>query len=232
MKKEKKKEEFPWKKVFVIAAGVLFVVMMVLSAMGTSWIQSFRTVTPNDTVLIGYTMRDAAGQAVLTTDQNLYASGITKGQPVFLTAPITVRAGFTGNPAVTGVDTQNYYYNRAGVSMRFGLFGQELDQLDIATLGMKAGETKTIRFNITDPLVLTFKDYEFNDMGGNFSTTRVGDVIPLGLSETPVLQGGDTPVSTPENATWRMGTVVSKGANSLEVSHMYPTADVTVQQIK
>ena len=72
MKKEKKKEIFPWKKVFVIAVGVVFIAMMVLSAMGMSWLQSFRTVMANDTVTIGFTLRDAAGQPVLTSDQSLY----------------------------------------------------------------------------------------------------------------------------------------------------------------
>jgi hypothetical protein len=72
MKKEKKTEIFPWKKVFVIAVGVLFIAMMVLSAMGMSWLQSFRTVMANDTVTIDFTLRDAVGQPVLTTDQNLY----------------------------------------------------------------------------------------------------------------------------------------------------------------
>ena len=61
MKKEKKKEIFPWKKVFVIAVGVLFVAMMVLSAMGMSWLQSFRTVAANDSVTIDLTLWDANG---------------------------------------------------------------------------------------------------------------------------------------------------------------------------
>jgi len=233
MKKEKKIEIFPWKKVFVIAVGVLFVAMMVLSAMGMSWLQSFRTVMANDTVIIDYTLRDTMGQPVLTTDQNLYQTALTRGYPYsFLTSPLTVRAGYIGNLPFTGVQADNYYISRSGQEIRFGLLGEELDEVDAGVLGMKTGEMKTIHFTFNDPLIITMKNYEFTAIGGNFTDASVGDLVPVGFSETPMVQGMDEYNSTPTNAVLRIATVINKTADAIEVRHRYPSADITVKEFK
>jgi FKBP-type peptidyl-prolyl cis-trans isomerase 2 len=232
MKKEKKSEAFPWKKVFVIAVGVLFVAMMVLSAMGSSWLSSFRSVMANDSVTIDYTITDLNGQPVLTSDQNLYQTSITRGYLTFLTQPLTVRAGYTGNPGTTGVDATNYYVSRTGETVSFGILGQELDQLDVAVLGMKTGDTKTIRFDSSDPLILTLTKNEFTAMGGNFTKSAIGDLIPIGISETPIVEGLPGRNSTPTNPVLRIGIVINKTESSIEVQHLYPTADITVKEFK
>ncbi|HUK38032.1 MAG TPA: hypothetical protein VLV30_02830 [Methanomicrobiales archaeon] len=230
MKKEKKRDIFPWKKVFVIAVGVLFVAMMVLSAMGSSWLSSFRTVMVNDTVTIDYTLRDSSGQPVLTTDQSLYQAAVTRGYLTFLTTPLTVQAGHIGSPAYTGVKADNYYTSRQGEQIQFGLLGLEIDEFDTAVLGMKTGESKTIRFGFADPLTINMSENEFTAMGGNFSAVSTGDLIPIGFSETPVL-GGDVN-ATPTNAVWRIATVVNKTDSEIVVDHRYPTADITVREFK
>jgi hypothetical protein len=230
MKKENKKEIFPWKKVFVIAVGVLFVAMMVLSAMGMSWLQSFRTVMVNDTVTIDYTLRDSMGQPVLTTDQNLYQTALSRGGLTFLTSPLTIQAGHIGNPGYTGVEADNYYMSQKGEQIRFGILGLELDEFDAAVLGMKTGDMKTIHFTFPDPLTISFTKDEFAAMGGNFTAIGAGDLMPLGFSETPVLGGGIN--STPENAVWRIGTVINKTGDSVEIEHRYPSADITVKEFK
>jgi len=230
MKKEKKSEIFPWKKVFVIAVGVLFVAMMVLSAMGSTWLSSFRTVMVNDTVTIDYTLRDASGQPVLTTDQSLYQAAITRGYLTFLTTPLTIQAGHIGNPAYTGVQADNYYTDQRGEQVKFGLLGLEIDEFDAAVLGMKTGESKTIRFGFSDPLTINMSVDEFTAMGGNFSAVSPGDLIPIGFSETPVL-GGDVNASA-TNPVWRIATVVNKTATEIVVEHRYPAADITVREFK
>jgi len=232
MKKEKTKEIFPWKKVFVIAVGVLFVAMMVLSAMGMSWLQSFRSVTANESVTIDFTLRDANGLPVLTSDQNLYQTAVAQRYPTFLTQPLTVRAGYTGNPAYTGVQANDYYVSQSGTTVKFGILGLELDELDVAVLGMKTGETKTIHFNFTDPLIMTLKNYEFASMGGNFTSSEVGDIIPIGFSETPMIQGLNGSNSTPTNPVIRLGYIINKTGDSIEIQHRYPTADITVKSFQ
>jgi hypothetical protein len=233
MKKEKKTEIFPWKKVFVIAVGVLFVAMMVLSAMGMSWLQSFRTVMANDTVTIDFTLRDATGQPILTSDQNLYQTALGRGYYlVFITSPLTIQAGHIGNPPYTGVEADNYYVSRAGEQVKFGILGQELDELDTAVLGMKTGDTKTIHFTFSDPLTFSMTRQEFTSMGGNFTNAELGDLVPIGISEAPVIEGLEGYNSTPTNAVLRIATVVNKTEDALEVQHRYPSADVTVKEFK
>jgi hypothetical protein len=231
MKKEQKKEAFPWKKVIIIAAGVLFVVMMVLSAMGSSWLQSFRTVRANDSVTLDFTLQNTLGQPILTTDQNLYRSSVINGGVTFLTSPLTVQAGYIGSPAITGLSAENYYMGRTGLQLKFGIFGQELDEINAGVLGMKKGEAKTLRFNFTDPLTITLKNYEFEAMGGNFSTIAPGDLIPLGLSDTPVASGLEGYNAIPENPTYRIAMVTNKTMDSLEIQHRYPVVDITIRSI-
>ena len=97
---------------------------------------------------------------------------------------------------------------------------------------MKVGETKTIHFSFPDPLIITLKDYEFTAMGGNFTTSAIGDLVPIGFSETPIVQGLNGTNNTPTNPVLRIGTVVNKTADSLDIQHRYPSADITVTAIK
>ena len=232
MKKEKKTEIFPWKKVFVIAVGVLFVAMMVFSAMGMSWLQSFRTVMANDTVTIDFTLRDTMGQPVLTTDQDLYQTTLARGYLVFITSPLTIQAGHLGNQPFTGVQAENYYVSRSSEQVKFGILGQELDELDAAVLGMKTGDTKTIHFTFSDPLIISMTKQEFTSMGGNFTNSGIGDLVPIGISEAPVVQGLKGYNSTPTNTVLRIAIVVNKTAGAIEVQHRYPSADITVKEFK
>ena len=232
MKKEKKTEIFPWKKVFVIAVGVLFVAMMVFSAMGMSWLQSFRTVMANDTVTIDFTVRDTMGQPVLTTDQDLYQTTLARGYLVFITSPLTIQAGHLGNLPFTGVQAENYYVSRSSEQVKFGILGQELDELDAAVLGMKTGDTKTIHFTFSDPLIISMTKQEFTSMGGNFTNSGIGDLVPIGISEAPVVQGLKGYNSTPTNTVLRIAIVVNKTAGAIEVQHRYPSADISVKEFK
>ena len=232
MKKEKKDGAFLWQRVFLIMVGVLFIGMMIISATGPSWLQSFRSVRANDTVTIDFTLRDAMGRPVLTTDQNLYLTGLSRGYPVFLSSPLTLRAGYIGNPPFTGVQAENYYMSQSGQKIRFGILGRELDELDAGVLGMKTGETKTIHFTFNDSLIISLKTYEFTAIGGNFTETMVGDIIPLGFSEAPMVLGMDEVNSTPTNPVFRIATVINKTGSSIDVMHRYPSADITVKEFK
>jgi hypothetical protein len=232
MKKEKKTEIFPWKKVFVIAVGVLFIAMMVLSAMGMSWLQSFRTVMANDSVTIDFTLRDSMGQPVLTSDQNLYQTTTNRGYLVFITSPLSLKAGHIGNPPYTGVQAENYYVTRSGQQIKFGILGQELDELDAAVLGMKTGDTKTIHFTFSDPLTISMTKQEFTAMGGNFTNSGIGDLVPIGFSAAPMVEDLNGFNSSPTDAVLRIATVVNKTLDAIEVQHRYPSADITVTEFR
>jgi hypothetical protein len=238
MKRERKKEKNPkessWKKILLVSFCVVFILFMIFSGMSTSGLmgilEKFKTVRANDSVTIDFTLRDAMGQPVLTTDRNLYQTALAQGYLTFLTSPLPVRAGYIGSPPYTGVQAENYYLSRSGEAIRFGILGQELDELDAGVLGMKTGETKTIHFAFSDPLTVLLSQSEFTAMGGNFTTIKEGDLMPIGLSETPVIR--ELSNSTPENAVWRVALVTNKTADSLELEHRYPSADITVREFQ
>ena len=74
-KKQAAKSKRAWVKVFAIVAESAFIVLvMVVSAMGSSWISSLATVKPGDVVVLDYTLRDAQGNPLLTSNQQLYSA--------------------------------------------------------------------------------------------------------------------------------------------------------------
>jgi hypothetical protein len=240
MKREKKKEKSPkkssWNKIFLISVCVVFILFMIFSGMTTSGLmgilERFREVRANDTVSIDFTLHDAMGGPVLTSDRNIYQGALARGYLSFITEPLKVRAGYIGSPAYTGVQAENYYLSRSGEEIRFGILGQELDEMDAGVLGMKTGETKTIIFSFADPLNISMTRDEFDAMGGNFTAVTEGDLIPLGLSETPLVEGPEGFNVTPQNAVWRIATVTNKTADSLEVEHRYPSVNITVREFE
>ena len=74
-KKQAVKSKKAWIKVLAIIAGVFFVVLMVVSAMGSSWISSLATVKPGDVVVLDYTLRDARETRSSPRTSSVYAAG-------------------------------------------------------------------------------------------------------------------------------------------------------------
>ena len=85
MGEKKKKEETmkTVKKVPIVGACVLFVVLMVLSGMGTGWLRMFTSVKPGDSVEVDYTIFDAAGQPIVTSDKTTYDTVVAKNRADF-----------------------------------------------------------------------------------------------------------------------------------------------------
>jgi hypothetical protein len=222
MKREKEEKTKFWTKVMLILIAVLFVGMMILSSMGTGWLTTFRTVKPLDTLAMQYTLRDGSGQVILTTDKTVYQTALKNGDPVFYTTTLDILAGKTGNPAIQGVPAYNPYVGE----VQFGLLGLEADEMGAALLGLRAGETKKVTFVFEDPLQVDVSEEEFNIIGGNFSTSVVGDWIPIGFSETPRTDiSGEN--ETPPNTVIRMARIVEKTNTSALLGYRYPTAEIS-----
>ena len=77
-KKQKEKSVAQWKKIVVIGACVLFVVLMIVSGMGSSWISALAVVKPGDVAVVDYTLYDAGGNAVITTNSQVKSMLLTK----------------------------------------------------------------------------------------------------------------------------------------------------------
>ena len=71
-KKQKEESMKTAKQVLVVGACVLFVVLMILSGTGSHWLTMFTSVKPGDSVVVDYTIFDAAGQPIVTSEQATY----------------------------------------------------------------------------------------------------------------------------------------------------------------
>ena len=89
-KKQKEKTVAQWKKIIVVGACVLFVVLMIVSGMGSSWISAFAVAKPGDVAVIDFTFYDAGGNPIVTTDQNIYKQAATQGKSVLISKQISV----------------------------------------------------------------------------------------------------------------------------------------------
>ena len=233
--KEKRKENFPWVKVAIIGFSVLFVAMFVLSYLMTAGtLQYFKSVMANDSVTIDFTLRNADGQAILTSNPTVYQGVKNRGGLIFFTRnPPQLLAGHIGNPPVTGVSIDDTTTAFNEPQPEFALLGQELDELDAAVLGMRAGDSKTIHFMFSDPLAANLSSAEFNAIGGMFNSTSVGNwLCCLGFSSVPLVQGLNGVNNTPSQYLYRPMEVIAKTNDSITLQHRFPTADITVKEFK
>lgn len=222
MKREEEKGKTAlWSRVVLIGIAVLFVGMMIISSWGTGWITSFRRAQPLDTIPMQYTIRDADGQVILTTDRGVYQTAVKRGDPVFYTATLEIQAGKTGNPAIMPVPA----YNPNLGTVQFALLGLEADEMAAALVGMRAGETRKLTFGFEDKLQTDFNEEQFLAVGGNFSAAEVGDWFPLGFSTTPITDSADLDEQT--DTAIRVAKVLEKNNASVLLGYRYETADVS-----
>lgn len=85
-KKKAEKSKKLWIKVLAVVAGIFFAAVMVLSAMGSSWITSFAVIKPGDVAVVDYTLRDAQGTPIMTSNQQLYTQAASQGSGPVLQA--------------------------------------------------------------------------------------------------------------------------------------------------
>ncbi|NMB78030.1 MAG: hypothetical protein GYA23_02915, partial [Methanomicrobiales archaeon] len=81
-KKRKEEQVARWKKVVVVTACVLFVVLMVVSGMGFGWLSMFSVAKPGQTVVVDYTLYDEAGNPIITSNQDVYKKAAASGRTI------------------------------------------------------------------------------------------------------------------------------------------------------
>ncbi|MDD1651756.1 MAG: hypothetical protein LUO86_01835 [Methanomicrobiales archaeon] len=225
MKREEEQKKIAfWSRVVLICIALLFVGIFVIGPLITPIIGTLRTVKPLETVAMQYTLRDANGQVILTTDKAVYQAAAKRGDPVFYTSTLDIQAGKTGNPAIIPVPA----YNPNVGTVQFGLLGLEADEMAIALVGLRQGEKKSLTFGFEDPLQTNFSEEEFTTVGGNFSVAEVGDWFPLGFSTTPIVDLPDQNV--PTDTAIRIAKVLEKTDTSILLGYRYATADVSFDE--
>lgn len=220
---KKKSGGMDWKKAVFIIAGVLFVVTMIASSLGTGWLVGMKTIQPGDSVVVEYTLRDSDGRPVLTTSERIYTPAYQNGQLVWYTGPLSLIAGATTPEMIVPVPAFRDDYGDAD----FGLFGQEQNQIAARLAGMKQGETQRITLTGTDQYRQEITGETFDEMGGNFSAAGIGDQFPLAFMTSVVENEDDT---TTAKYALRIASVTGKDEQNISFSYGYPVADISIVQ--
>lgn len=222
--KKPKGQTKTWIKLLVVFACVLFVVLMVVSAMGTGWLSFFSVIKPGDTVTIDYTIRDMHGEPLVTTDQQVYkqVAGSTTG--IFYSKQLVIQANQSSTKAVVPIQV---YSKDGGWSKTFALFGGELDAITRNIVGMKQNEQKVISIPFRDSMTQTWSAAQLKSNGVNLTDIQIGDQIAMGVSDSPELEKN----TTASSYSIRIGEVTKKSADGVTLDFGYPAIDVRVVTI-
>jgi hypothetical protein len=224
VEKKQKQDTKNWVKALVVIACVLFVVLMVVSAMGTGWLSFFSVIKPGDTVTIDYTIFGRNGAPLVTTDQQIYRQVASAGSGIFYSKQLVVLANQSSTKAVIPIQV---YSADIGWSKTFALFGGELDVITKNIIGMKENEQKVISIPFKDSMTQTWSADQLKSNGVNITEVHVGDTLAMGVSATPELEKN----ATASTYSIRIGEVTKKSADGVAIDFGYPTIDVRIVAI-
>jgi len=224
---EKKKKEAStklWKKVLIVGACVLFVVLMIVSGMGSGWLSIFTVVKPGDTVVIDYTLFNAGGTPILTTDQQLYINSASTSRGLLFSRQVSI----TANQSLTRtLYPVQIYTTDSGWTKQFAIFSPEYNAVSAGIIGMKLNEQKRISIPSADSMTQTWSTDQLMLNKVNISDINIGDVLAMGVSDNP-----EAEVSNTSSVTYvRTGEITQKTQSGVVVDFGYPYADVRVVSI-
>jgi len=223
-KKQKEAARNKWKKILVVTIGVMFVVLMVVSSMGSSWISSLAVAKPGDIVTLDYTLYDASGIPIVTTDEQAFRSSIAKGSGMIYSKPLSVTVNQSYADPIYPVQI---YTVGTGWGNQFAIFSREYDTISSGVIGMKANEKKTITLPTDDSMTQLWSPEQLARNKVNLTALSVGDIIAMGVSNNPTAMQGNAS----EITDLRLAEVIRKSNEGAVVDFGYPRIDVTVASI-
>ncbi len=215
-KKQKEKTVAQWKKFVVVGACVLFVVLMIVSGMGSGWISAFSVIKPGDVAVIDYTLYDAAGNSVLTTSST--------GKAMLLSKQISLTANQSLAHSIYPIPVSS---TKASIATQFALFRPEYDAISAAVIGMKVNEQKRVTLSQKGTMNQLWSPELLKRNGVNLSEIAVGDVLTMGVSDNPE----EMATNSSSLSYLRVGEVSSKSPEGVVVDFGYPTADIRIVSI-
>jgi len=223
---KKKKEESTKlvSKILIVCVCLLFVGLMILSGMGTSWLNIFTVVKPGDTVVIDYTLYNAGGNPILTTDQQLYVKTASTSGGLVLSKQIAITANQTLSRSLYPVQI---YTSGSGWSKQFAIFSPEYDAISNGILGMKMNEQKRISIPSGNSMTQEWTTDQLMLNKVNISDISIGDVLAMGVSDNPEAEVSNTSAIT----YIRSGEITQKTQSGVVVDFGYPVAEVRVVSI-
>jgi hypothetical protein len=223
-KKRKEAEVAQWKKIVVVGACVIFVVLMIVSGMGYSWLSMFAVTKPGQTVVLDYTLYDGAGNPVVTTDQQVYTNAASAGKSILAGKQIVVVA----NQSLTSpIYPVLVYTSNGGWDNEFALFAIEYDAISSAVVGMSTNQQKTITLPSSSSMSQTWSAEQLERNGIGIDDINVGDLFALGVSDTPE----EMAANTSSVNYLRMAEITRKTPTGIVVDFGYPKADIRVVSI-
>jgi hypothetical protein len=224
--KKPKQQTKTWIKALVVIACVLFVVLMVVSAMGSGWLSFFSVIKPGDTVTIDYTIRDRTGAPLVTTDQQLYRQAAGAGSEIFFSKQLVIQANQSSTKAVIPIQV---YSVDNGWSQTFALFPGESDAISQGIVGMKINEQKSISIPFSDLMTMTKSAADLKSEGVNLTDVNIGDKLSMGVSDSP--KGEKNATASASTYSIRITEVTKKSADGVTIDFGYPAIDVRVVTI-
>jgi hypothetical protein len=223
---KKKKEETTKlvSKILIVCVCVLFVGLMILSGMGTSWLTIFSSVKAGDTVVIEYTLFDAAGKPIVTTEKSTYDQAVAQGSGVFGSKQITITANQTMEKPIYSIMV---YPSNGGKVQQLALFSSEYNALSSGIIGMRVNEQKRIPISSNIPMTYDWSAERLALNKINLSDITIGDSFFMGVSDNP--EGAAN--NTSANSYLRIGEVANKSSEGVVVDFSFPVIDVRVVTI-
>lgn len=223
-KKQEEKSRKLWIKILAVGLCVVVAAMMVISAMGSSWISSLAVVKPGDVAVVDYTLKDAQGNPLVTTDATVYKQALNSGSNILYSKQLTVTAN---QSAASSVYPVSVYSEGTGWSTQFALFANEYNAISNGIVGMRASSQKTIPLTENKPMTQVWTADQLESHKVNFSSIKVGSILALGVSSNPEAEYSNST----SDYYMRLGEVTNKTPNDLTIDFSYPTIDVTVTSI-
>jgi hypothetical protein len=227
-KKRKEASTKNWKKIFagifLAFICVMFAMAMILSGMGTSWISSLASVKAGDVVVIDYTVRDARGNPLLTSDQQVYTQSAAAGYWLLGSKQLTVTADQSLTRPLFPI--QVITPDRTGWR-QFALLASEYDTISHAIIGMKVNEQKKINLGTIGPITDFVSADQMEKIKLNLTNVGVGESIVLPISENP-----DRGIPNSSAADYlRIMQVTDKTPEGVTLSYNLPSIEVSIVSI-
>ena len=224
---EKKKKEAAMKllnKVLIVGACILFVVLMIISGMGSGWLTMFSVIKPGDTVVIDYTLFDPAGNPIVTSEQITYGQAVSQGRDIFGSKQLTIISNQTMEKPIYAVPV--YPSTGSGVQ-QLAIFSSEYNAISSGIIGMKVNEQKRIAISSNIPMIHELSVEQLALSKVNLTDISVGDNFFMGVSDP----SEEVVNNTKANSFLRIGEVINKSPEGVVVDLSFTNVDIKVVSI-
>ena len=223
-KKQKEERSKKIKKILIVGVCVLFAAIMIVSSTGTGWITGLAPVKAGDTVVLDYTLYNANGKAIITSDQQVYNAEIAKGNNQLVQAQqLSITANQSPAKEVYPVTVSM----SGGSTQQFAIFAPEFSAISQGVIGMKDGDKKTIDLPSMGDTTEDYPAALLARQNLSVSDFRLGDLLPMGVSSDPsAMQSNSTAITY-----LRVARVTNISTQDIVVDFGYPSADISIVSI-